>query len=62
MHIIRITQQNQKNNKVDKINLEQSYFGTVPKIQDSHLIKHTPLLGTELEVNQWNKWGKIAWG
>jgi len=55
MHIIRITQQNQKNNKVDKINLEQSYFGTVPKIQDSHLIKHTPLLGTELEVNQWNK-------
>jgi len=52
MYIIRITKQNQKNNKVDKISLEQSYFGTVPKIQDGHLIKRTLLLGTELEVNQ----------
>jgi hypothetical protein len=62
MYIIRITKQNQKNNKVDKISLEQSYFATVPKIQDGHRIKRTLLLGTELEVNQWNKLGNIAWG
>jgi hypothetical protein len=34
MLIIRITEQNQEYNKVDKISLEQSYYGTDPKIQD----------------------------